>query len=62
MRWIKPDNNDIKVKKKFALLPIVIGNEVRWFEWVTVKYRYGYNEAIYSFSWIPVKFIDKDSK
>ena len=62
MKWIKPNNNDIKIKRKFAWLPIEIGNEVRWLEWVTVRYRYGYNESISLFSWIPVEFIDKDNK
>ena len=40
MRWIEPKDGDIKIKKKFAILPIAINNETRWLEWVTVKYQY----------------------
>lgn len=62
MRWTIPNNNDTKIKRKFALFPIKINNEVRWLERVTVKYRYGYSTEIGLFGWFPIEFIDKDNK
>jgi len=65
MRWNKPNANDIKIKKKFAILPIQVDNEVRWLEMVTVKYRFldneltRYNEHWYRITgWYPIEFID----
>lgn len=40
MRWTKPSDGDIKIKRRFAILPISIDGETRWLEWVTVKYEY----------------------
>lgn len=62
MKWKIPNINDIKIKRKFALFPIKINNEVRWLEWVVVKYRYDYNEDTWLYSWMPIEFIDKDNK
>lgn len=52
MRWKVPKYGDTKTKKKFALLPINLNSEVRWLEFVTIKYCYGFC------SWIPEKFVD----
>jgi hypothetical protein len=56
MRLIRPKNGDIKIKDKFALLPVSIGREIRWLEWVTIKYQYWYGY------WEIVSFIDKETK
>ena len=40
MRWTEPENGDVKIKRKFAILPISVGKETRWLEWVTIKYVY----------------------
>lgn len=37
MKWKSPQAGDIKLLTKFAFLPITIGHETRWFEWVTIK-------------------------
>jgi len=65
MRWYKPVNGDTIIKKKFAILPIEINNEVRWLEWVTVKYEFINNQVIkYKgewcrvTGWIMTEFID----
>ena len=58
MRWIEPKNGDIKIKKKFAILPIAIKGEARWLEWVTVKYRYWISEYGTGSGWFPEEFID----
>lgn len=66
MRWIEPKDGDIKIKKKFAILPIKIKSETRWLEWVTVKYQY-YTcrrvsiDCVIS-DWFPEEFIDDISK
>lgn len=52
MRWNKPNLYDIKIKKQFAFFPIEINNEVRWLEFVKIKYVYGVSK------WHAVKFIN----
>lgn len=54
MRWIKPNDGDIKVKRKFAILPICLNKEVRWLEWVTIECVY--NE--WDNDWYMTRFID----
>ena len=67
MRWKEPKHGDVKIKKKFAFLPIEINGETRWFEWVTIKYVY-HNGTTFSdryyrtysyYGWRAEKFIDK---
>ena len=57
MRWTKTQYGDVKIKKKFAILPISINNEVRWLEWVTVKYEY-YSDMNHLLGWWKTEFID----
>ena len=57
MRWNLKEEGDTKVRKFFALLPIVINNEARWLEWVRVRYRLHYNWAE-GWSWRRERFID----
>ena len=40
MRWKEPCSGDTKIKRKFALFPIKINKDIRWLEWVNIKYRY----------------------
>lgn len=56
MRWTKPSDGDIKVKRKFALFPICLYREVRWLEWVTVEYVYNEWEN----DWHMTRFIDDE--
>ena len=58
MRWFKPTCGDTKIKKKFAILPIKIGNETRWLECVTVKYVYDSN-CYNIIGWYATEFVDK---
>lgn len=61
MRWKRPTHGDIKIKKKFALLPITVvaGYETRWLEWVNIKYEYC--EDCWCFcGWMPMEFIDDE--
>lgn len=68
MRWIEPKDGDIKVKKKFVIIPITINGETRWLEWVTVKYRYHERIAVWTngeyyveTGWFPEEFIDENN-
>ena len=68
MRWYKPVRGDTIIKKKFAILPIEINNEVRWLEWVTVKYEFINNQVIKykgewckATGWIMTEFIDENN-
>lgn len=58
MRYIKPSNGDKKVKTFFAILPVKIDKEIRWFEWVTVGYTYRAYMYDESGKWEPRCFID----
>ena len=60
MRYIKkpkPQTGDKRTIKKFALLPIIINEEVRWLEFVTIYQEFiiGYGSTI----WLNIKFIDQ---
>lgn len=68
MRWTMPNSGDIKIKRKFALLPIEIDKEVRWLEWVTIQYKFSDGEIQFdpnthlphrSYGWSIEKFIDE---
>lgn len=70
MRWQEPKDGDVKIKKKFALFPIEINGENRWFEWVTVKYVYHngtmfvdqYHRVYHYYGWRAEEFIDENRK
>ena len=61
MRWMKTRYGDEKIKRKFAILPIRVENEVRWLEWVTVKYLYYVDKDCIA-GWHAIEFIDKEIK
>lgn len=67
MRWTIPQDGDIKIEKKFAVLPIEINHEVRWLERVVVKSQFFDNKYIRDTAtgkfakitgWMPLEFID----
>lgn len=57
MRWSKARYGDEKTKKKFAIFPIKAKGEVRWLEWVTVRYKYFINADCIE-GWHAIEFID----
>lgn len=66
MRWNTHKQDDIEIKKKFAIFPIEINGEVRWLERVNIKYKFVENEHVVvggghfvRTGWIPIEFIDK---
>lgn len=65
MKWIEPKNVDTKIIRKFAILPITIKGEVRWLEFVTLKYEFFDNRIVKIldgfqriYGWYPIEFID----
>lgn len=58
MRWNKVKYGDTKVKRKFAILPITINDEVRWLEWVTIKYTYTVSKDCIA-GWYATEFIGR---
>ena len=54
MKWYKPAHGSAKIRSRFALFPIRIGNEIRWLEKVTVMYSY---DGIVDM-WRPEAFVD----
>lgn len=57
MRWTQAQYGDEKIKKKFAILPIEVKGEVRWLEWVTVRYGYFVDKYCLE-GWHVIEFID----
>ena len=68
MRWQNHKHGDVRIKKKFAFLPIEINGENRWLEWVKIKYIYhngtifrekrGYGFYHY-YGWRAEEFVDE---
>ena len=58
MRYIfkTPNHGDTKVKKEFLFFPVIIGEELRWLETATIKYKFDF---IYE-KWYPIEFVDED--
>lgn len=64
MRYIhkkskQPEPGNTKIKEWFAICPIRIGDETRWFERVAVEYEYkqdGGSNVVYV--WVPIKFVE----
>lgn len=57
MRLKIPRDGDEKIKRKFAFLPVITDKEIRWLEFVTVKYVY----SNYCGFWLAEEFIDETS-
>jgi len=47
---------DTRVKRFFAWIPVLLQNEMRWLEFVTVRQYYMYHE------WNNYEFIDKEQQ
>lgn len=58
MRWYKKRKADIRYRRRFALFPCRIGNEVRWLEMIYLKQSrwYDWDEK----GWENIKFLTKE--
>lgn len=59
MRWVRPDNKDMREITKFLWFPVRVGRETRWLERVTLIQKY---EAEYFYAnhcWRTIEFKDK---
>lgn len=54
-KWKNPEDWDTRIKTWFALWPVIIENECRWLETVTIKQRY-------LVGWYNVEFVDEETK
>lgn len=61
MKFIRADEGDTRTLSFFALFPVTIDKETRWWEHVTVLqvYRYGYPKSRLDGDWYNLKFEDK---
>lgn len=59
MRFYKPEYLDVRVIKRFSILPIRAGNETRWLERVMILQKY--IPGAPSFGWHNVKFLEGDA-
>ena len=59
----EPSNGSVRIRKKFAWLPIAINGECRWLEWVVVEQTYNHDYVNYeNFQfecWYNTKFINE---
>ena len=65
MRWTVKEKrypcwNDRRIVKRFAFVPIRVGNEKRWLEVVYIKQRYGREFGSCSRCWINEEFVIKE--
>lgn len=65
MRWKEPQQDDIKIIRKFLLLPLTINGETRWLEIAKIKLVYNdhkiYSAGRYAESitgWTAIEFVD----
>lgn len=56
MRILLPNDGDERVVRRFAILPIKIEKEIRWFEFVYIRQYY----SDFYGKWISTRFINKD--
>ena len=56
MRILLPNYGDKRVVRRFAILPIKIEKEIRWFEFVYIEQYYS---EFYE-SWYNNRFVDQD--
>ena len=45
LKYANPQDGDRRIKKRFALFPIIIGDEGRWLERVKIVQKYDNNYA-----------------
>ena len=59
MRWSKPMDGEVRIVKKFALLPIeAINGDVAWLETVYVKQKYV--SGLYYSGWVDMAFATQE--
>lgn len=59
MKIKHPEDGDVKIKRKFLIIPCGFDNETRWLEWATVKYRYD-KSSPFSIGWYPIEFLNSN--
>lgn len=57
MKWFKPKDGDVRILPVFALIPIAIGDEVRWFEMCYIKQRF-HSDFLEDY-WTNITFADR---
>lgn len=60
MRRKKPKHGDIRVVRRFAILPICANYEWRWLEWVEIKQEYSeyWDDTTNGDCWYNVEFVN----
>ena len=60
MKFYNHSLNEQRVRKYFAIFPIRIENEIRWFE--TIEYVQEWYAPNHCWGWYNIKFIDKTNE
>lgn len=55
-----PKDGDVRIVKTFAFIPVIVGRDIRWFEFVKIKQQYSVSgRGMYvDRRWVNVQFID----
>lgn len=53
MRFYLPCEGSVRIKKKFLVIPLTIGYERRWLEFVSIMQRYNEQHGV----WLNTKWI-----
>ena len=64
MRWKnkqKPENHDIRIIKRFLIIPVKINDEYRWMEKASIKQQYLYTTG-HCMKWVNISWEDKVNK
>lgn len=64
MRWVTPigpNFGELRMRRWFAMLPVKIGRETRWMEYVTVLQEYG-KKNDWTTCWHNRKFVEPGNK
>ena len=55
-----PKHNTERIKRKFILRPLRIGDEIRWFEYASILQRYF--DSSMEWGWKNIRFLDTTNK
>jgi len=61
--WLPASRGDRRISGWFAILPVWIGNDFRWLEWVRVEWEYKEKEGLFPpclpcLKWQMNRFVD----
>lgn len=62
MKWHRPQDNDERTLRRFALLPIWDDDDVYWLEWVDIFQQYFIKTGSHPAGWFTISVIGDSDK